>query len=127
SDGSIEYVRGTFPEVQITALDRNLGFAAGNNAGARSADTEFLVFLNNDTQPRPGWLEELLRVIEQDPTVGLVTSRIVYLDAPGIVDSAGDGYLRVGGAFKHGHGGPATSAAQSREVFGACGAAFIIR
>ena len=30
--------------------------------------------------------------------------RIVRLDRPDIIDSAGDGYLRAGGAFKHGHG-----------------------
>jgi len=127
SDDSVEYVRRTFPEVHVAALDRNLGFAGGNNAGAANAHTEFLVFLNNDTRPQPGWLAALLQAIEQDPSIGLVTSRLVYLGSPGVVDSAGDGYLRVGGAFKHGHGGPATDVAQSREVFGACGAAFVIR
>jgi GT2 family glycosyltransferase len=43
------------------------------------------------------------------------------------VDSAGDGYFRAGGAFKHGHGASVVDAAMSREVFGACGAAFMIR
>jgi len=126
-DGLPELVRARFPEVRLIALEKNVGFAAGNNLGAQSADTEYLVFLNNDTRPQPGWLAALLRVIEQHSSIGLVTSRIVYLDSPGIVDSAGDGYLRVGGAFKHGHGGPVADVEQSREVFGACGAAFIIR
>ena len=49
------------------------------------------------------------------------------MDDPSVVDSAGDGYLRAGGAFKHGHGGPADDFAASREVFGACGGAFMIR
>jgi GT2 family glycosyltransferase len=51
----------------------------------------------------------------------------VFLDNPSIVDSAGDGYLRAGGAFKHGHGDEAARYAESREVFGACGGAFMIR
>jgi GT2 family glycosyltransferase len=46
---------------------------------------------------------------------------------PDVVDSAGDGYLRCGGAFKHAHGQPAALAAESREVFGVCGAACMIR
>ena len=61
------------------------------------------------------------------PDRDLVTSRIVFLDRPDIVDSAGDGYLRAGGAFKHGHGAYIAGFTSSREVFGACGAAFLIR
>ena len=59
--------------------------------------------------------------------MGLTTSRIVYLHDPSIIDSAGDGYLRAGGAFKRFHGQPAAASGVSGEVFGACGAAFMIR
>jgi GT2 family glycosyltransferase len=57
----------------------------------------------------------------------LITSRLVFMDDPSMLDSAGDGYVRAGGAFKHGHGGPAAAFDASREVFGACGGAFMIR
>jgi GT2 family glycosyltransferase len=49
------------------------------------------------------------------------------MDPAGVIDSAGDGYLRCGGAFKHGHGQPVSPAAETREVFGACGGAFLVR
>ena len=55
-----------------------------------------------------------------------MTSRLVFLNRPGTIDSAGDGYLRAGGAFKRGHGADAAAYAASGEVFGACGAAFAI-
>ena len=35
--------------------------------------------------------------------MSLATSRIVFMDDPSTVDSAGDGYLRAGGAYKRGH------------------------
>ena len=127
SDGSADFLRASHPDVRLVALDRNLGFAGGNNAGASGARTDYLVFLNNDTRVRPGWLQALVDVADADPSVGLVTSKIVYMDAPEIVDSAGDGYLRAGGGFKHFHGMPASSASSPREVFGVCGAAFLIR
>jgi GT2 family glycosyltransferase len=85
-----------------------------------------LAFLNNDTSPAPNWLARLHAAYESAPAPALVTSKIVFLDRPDVIDSAGDGYLRAGGAFKHGHGETVERAGRSREVFGACGAAFMI-
>src|SRR5207249_2673637 len=48
TDGSAEFVRQNFPQVRVLALDRNYGFAEGNNRGAHEAQTDVLVFLNND-------------------------------------------------------------------------------
>ena len=126
TDGSAELVRDRFPECQVVALDANIGFAAGNNAGALGATARYLVFLNNDTEAAEGWLTALVSAADGDQGVGLVTSRVVFMDRPGVIDSAGDGYLRCGGAFKHGHG-QSDGRFGSREVFGACGAAFLIR
>ncbi len=116
-----------FEELRLVESAANLGFAAGNNLGARAARGELLAFLNNDTEPEAAWLGALHRALVERPAFALATSRLVFLDDPGMVDSAGDGYLRAGGAFKHGYGAPAALALESREVFGACGGAFLIR
>lgn len=50
----------------------NRGFAAANNQAAQLARGDILVFLNNDTVVRPGWLEQLVAAIDRDPQVGLV-------------------------------------------------------
>jgi len=126
-DGSLEFMQRRFPWVRLIALDENAGFARGNNLGAAGFEGAYLVFLNNDTQVAPGWLGALVAAADADAEVGLVTSRIVFLDRPDVIDSAGDGYLRCGGAFKVWHGGKTDAAPGSREVFGACGAAFLIR
>lgn len=127
TDGSVDFVRSGWPAVRVIETGSNLGFAAGNNAGAREARGEWLVFLNNDTMAAPDWLARLLAEAAAHPECALVTSRLVFMDDEAIVDSAGDGYLRAGGAFKHGHGARADGFAVSREVFGACGGAFMIR
>jgi len=126
-DDSVSFVRTHYPAVRLVELRENVGFAAGNNAGAAHANGEWLVFLNNDTVPDPEWLARLWAEASAHPEFAIVTSRLVFLDDPSRVDSAGDGYLRAGGAFKHGYGAPAAGFTQSRETFGACGGAFMIR
>ena len=73
-DGTPEYlseVRRRIPGVRTIFNDRNAGFAAANNQALAEARGECLVLLNNDTLTPPGWLQGLLRYLE-DPRVGLV-------------------------------------------------------
>jgi hypothetical protein len=125
TDGSAEFVRAQFPVVRVVALPDNCGFAGGNNAGAREARGRNLVFLNNDTVVEPGWLAALRRAVDE-PGFALATSRVVYMHDPEVIDSAGDGVLQWGGAFKRFHGTRAPEAARSGEVFGVCGAACLV-
>ena len=126
TDGTKEFVRARFPWVRMVSLDRNHGFAGGNNAGAREARGRYLAFLNNDTIADPNWLRALREGLDEPRGIALATSRIVYMHDPATVDSAGDGMTRWGGAFKRHHGQPASTVTESREVFGACGAAFMM-
>lgn len=65
-DGSVVYVKSTFPGVVVVETGRNLGFAEGCNVGARAARGELIVLLNNDAVPEPGWLAELVRALEPE-------------------------------------------------------------
>lgn len=123
TDGSVDHVRARFPWVRIVALDVNRGFAGGTNAGVREARGRLVALLNNDAVPDPGWLKALVAGLDEANRVALVTSRIVYLHDPGVVDSAGDGMLTSGGAYKRYHGASVELARESGEVFGVCGAA----
>ena len=126
-DGSVDLVRRLFVGVRVLSLGRNTGFAAANNAGARAARGRYLAFLNNDTEPAPTWLMALRAGLDASPDAGFATSRIVYMENPSVVDSAGDVVTRSGGAFKRGHGGPASELLEPGYVFGACGAACLFR
>ena len=126
TDGSAQYVAERFPWVRVVRLTENRGFAGGNNAGVREARGRYVALLNNDTAADPGWLRALLRGLDEASGFALVSSRIVYMHDPNVVDSAGDGLLRWGGAFKHHHGGDVAEVGESREVFGVCGAACLM-
>jgi GT2 family glycosyltransferase/glycosyltransferase involved in cell wall biosynthesis len=58
----------------------NLGFIGSCNAGAAAARGEFLLFLNNDTQVTPGWMDALLRCFAERADCGIAGSRLVYPD-----------------------------------------------
>lgn len=60
-DGSAEMVRTEHPEVKLLASQKNLGYAAGNNAGFAVAQGEYLLTLNPDTEVFP---DTFLRAFE---------------------------------------------------------------
>ena len=51
-DGTVEAVRAAFPDVTVIPMGRNAGFGAANNRGFRSGTSEFVLFLNPDTEVR---------------------------------------------------------------------------
>ncbi|HVB17760.1 MAG TPA: glycosyltransferase, partial [Stellaceae bacterium] len=57
--------------IKIVLNDTNLGFAGGNNAGLRVARGEYVILLNNDTVVTHGWVRDLIRPMQRDPTIGL--------------------------------------------------------
>jgi GT2 family glycosyltransferase len=123
TDGTADYMRSQFPWARLVVLGENRGFAGGNNVGVREARGRLIALLNNDTAADAGWLRALASGIDERNRFALVTSRIVYMHDPDTIDSAGDGLLRWGGAFKRHHGDPASAALATEEVFGVCGAA----
>ena len=76
TDGSVDFVKDIYPWVSVLENKSNLGFAAGNNVAIASSKGEFIVLLNNDTVPSPTWLDNLVKVAEDDPLAGIVTGRL---------------------------------------------------
>ena len=60
--------------------ERNSGFVASCNRGAEKARGKYLVFLNNDTLVKPGWLTALLDTFTEEPRAGIVGSKLLYPD-----------------------------------------------
>jgi GT2 family glycosyltransferase len=79
SDDTVQFIQQNFPRVRVLALDRNYGFAPGNNRGAAEAQTDIIVFLNNDMVVDRGFLPPLLSGFS-DPSVFAVTSQIFFAD-----------------------------------------------
>jgi GT2 family glycosyltransferase len=80
-DGSDAAARQAVERVGGLAIVRHAsqGFVAACNAGAAAARGEFLLFLNNDTYPLPGLLDELVAAFAL-PDAGAIGAALLYPD-----------------------------------------------
>lgn len=77
TDGSEEFIKANYPGIKIVQTGKNLGYAAGNNAGFEVAEGEYIVVVNPDTVADPEWLAELVKPLENDPTITATTSKVL--------------------------------------------------
>ena len=128
TDGSVEFVRRSYPQVKIVQNRTNLGYAGANNVGAERSDGELLLFLNHDTVVSEDFLIELVNVLLQDPSVGIVQSKMLMAKNPGLIDSVGSYFTRTGILVHKDRALPDSCApAIPVEVFGATGACLLVR
>ena len=81
TDGSVEVVGETFPEVRLVALQKNVGLAGANNIGMEYAEGEVLVFdLNNDEIVDKDWLSNLVEVLMSSPKIGITCGKRYQAD-----------------------------------------------
>lgn len=81
TDGSVEFVRKEFPQVEIIALDRNKGYSGGNNEGFKRSQGKYIVLINNDCVVEKDWLREMLSIFGQsagNSVIGAVGSKVVF-------------------------------------------------
>jgi GT2 family glycosyltransferase/glycosyltransferase involved in cell wall biosynthesis len=78
-DGSADFVRERFPSIKVLALERNLGFGGGSNAGFRAAQNDIVVLLNSDMRVEPDFLQPLLESFT-DESVFSVGCQIFFSD-----------------------------------------------
>lgn len=89
TDGSIEFISSQYPECRLISNNFNKGFGRGNNQGIKIAKGKYIVLLNNDAQADPNWLSELIRVAEEDPSIGMVASKIYLQGYEKVIDNVG--------------------------------------
>ena len=88
TDGTREFLASLPPPHRVFLNNTRCGYAANNNLAAREARAPLLVLLNNDTVPRPGWLELLLNARARIPGIG-VLGNVQWNPRTGLYDHMG--------------------------------------
>lgn len=126
-DGSQQEAKRKHSWVKLVENDRNVGFSAGCNQGARVAcegdlDPEVLVFLNNDIHVDEGFLRELVAPIVRKEAVAS-SAKMMSWDGK-VLNSAAGGMNFHGIGIQRGYlADPHEKYDQPRKTLFACGGA----
>lgn len=136
---AIRPIGNAYPEVQILAMQDNLGYSGGANRIIKEADGYgYVLLLNPDVVLEPRYLEELVRVMASMPGVGSVGGKLrlgdpqledtTRGDSPCMLDSTGHLIFRNRRVVDRGHGERDVGQYDRlEEVFSICGAAVLYR
>jgi GT2 family glycosyltransferase len=127
TDGSAECVTKHNREIELVRLPSNMGFCRANNIALRRIATPYVALLNNDAFPGPQWLEALVNSLERHPEAGFAASKLLFYDARGFIDRAGDGYTKAGVGYLRGRWESCSEHGEEEMVFGASAAAALYR
>lgn len=80
TDGSVEFIRSSYPMVHVIENGRNLRFAKANNVGIRASRGEYVLILNPDTIIHEGCLDKIVSFADQHPEGGAFGCRVLNSD-----------------------------------------------
>ncbi len=117
-------------KITVLKQEKNLGFAGGVNVGLNyslNENFDFIALFNNDAVADQYWLEKLLKQINTDEKIGIVTSKILTSNGHKI-DSTGDFYTIWGLPYPRGRGEVNSEKYDSElSIFSASGGACLFR
>lgn len=89
TDDSVAFVQNTFPTIRVLQLDKNYGFAEGNNRALPHVHTPYYVLLNSDVEVDKNWLQPLVDRMESNPQLAAIQPKVLAYHARNKFEHAG--------------------------------------
>lgn len=86
-DGSVEFLRESFPQIEVIANDFNAGFGKANNIALAKATGRYVLFLNPDTVVAERTIPGCIEYMDAHPQAGAVGVRMQYGDGTFALES----------------------------------------
>lgn len=135
TDGSVDFVRANFPDIEVIVNDHNYGFAEGYNRILKQVSADYYVLLNSDVEVPENWIEPVIKAMEADSRIAAAQPKIKWQKNKTQFEYAGaaGGFLDVN-AFPFCRGRIFDQVEDdlgqyddAKEIFWASGAAFFIK
>ena len=127
TDGSCSFVTANYPWVHLIELSENFGFCEAVNAGIRAAKAPYVLLLNNDTEVKEDFVEEMLAAIRRHKNAFSCGARMVQYHDRDRLDDVGNYYCALGWSFARGRGKDIHAYETEDKIFSACAGAAIYR
>ena len=127
TDGSSSFVTANYPWVHLIELSENFGFCGAVNAGIRAAKAPYVLLLNNDTEVKEDFVEEMLAAIRRHKNAFSCGARMVQYHDRDRLDDVGNYYCALGWSFARGRGKDIHAYETEDKIFSACAGAAIYR
>ena len=127
TDGSCSFVTANYPWVHLIELSENFGFCGAVNAGICAAKAPYVLLLNNDTEVKEDFVEEMLAAIRRHKNAFSCGARMVQYHDRDRLDDVGNYYCALGWSFARGRGKDIHAYETEDKIFSACAGAAIYR
>jgi GT2 family glycosyltransferase len=126
-DTDLARIPGRFARARVLRNEENLGFVGANNQGIAASTGELVLLLNDDTVLEPGAIGKLVHSLVERPSWAAAQAKLVRMDDPNLLDTAGSFLTATGFLVHRGSGEPQEGFDAADEIFAAKGAALLIR
>jgi len=126
-DGSIAQLEDLNAEVKIVRNAANLGYSRGCNIGIGMCKGKFVIIMNPDTLVEPGCLQALVNASQRYPQAAFLQPKILLMDNPRLLNSAGNMIHIAGFGVCRGIGTPDGGFQKESEVCYTSGACTLAR
>ena len=116
-------------KIRIIVNEKNYGAAQALNQGASLARGKYTIFIATDTKVDAACFSEMVRILESDESIGAASCKLLMMDNPIQLDSAGE-YLNQYGFLLQRHAGQEIDRgqfSQIAEIFSVKGTALTVR
>lgn len=135
TDLSVDVLKQKFPTVELIQLTNNYGFCGGYNRALKQVEAEYYVLLNSDVEVTPGWLDPIVSLLDENPSIAAAQPKILAYNEKQKFEyaGAGGGFIdSLGYPFCRGRVFDVTEKDlgqydDGREIFWATGACLFIR
>jgi hypothetical protein len=91
TDGSVDFVKNNFPDIEVITLLENKGFCGGYNTTLKQVDASYYVLLNSDVEVTANWLTPIIELMQSDSSIAAAQPKILSQRSKNKFEYAGAG------------------------------------